>query len=152
MKMAHVTSSFSMLSLCVVGAYKYITDPINTFRLTVKLSEFNELGDIELDNPFFVVTVFIIFNVGIGAVTLRYPLRIYHHEETNSYICVMSRFLPLTTKNITFHAGDVQRHIPRMSLLLPWKNALFKVGKRTMFIMENNFRKPADFNTMLKIL
>jgi hypothetical protein len=152
-KMANVTSSLSILSLCVVGAYKYIRDPINTFHLTLKLNEFSKLGDSELDdNLFLVVSAFIIFNVGVGAVTLRYPLRIYHHEEAKSYICVMSRFLPLTTKNITFHAGDVRRHIPRMSSLLPWKNALFKVGKQTMFIMENNFRTPADFNTMLQIL
>ncbi|PNF30465.1 hypothetical protein B7P43_G12153 [Cryptotermes secundus] len=152
MKIAQVTSSFSVLALCVVGAYKYITDPINIFPLTFKLNEYNELGDIELgDNLFPVVSVFIIFNVGISAVTLRYPLRIYHHEEANSYICVKNRFLPLTTKKITFHAGDVQRHVPRLSFLLPWRNALFKVQKRTMFIMENNFRTPADFNTMLKI-
>jgi hypothetical protein len=150
--MAHLTSSFSILALCVVGTCKYITDPENIFSLTFKFSEFNKHGDIELgDNLFLVVGVFMIFNVGIGALTLRYPLRIYHHEEANSYICVMHGFLPLTTKNITFHAGDVRRHIPRMSFLLPWNNALFKVGKRTMFIMENNFRTPADFNTMLNI-
>jgi hypothetical protein len=152
-KVAQITSSFSILSLCAVGAYKYITNPIIAFPSTFKLNEFNKLGDIELDNNLFLlVSGFIIFNIGIGAVTLRYPLRIYHHEEASSYICVMSRFLPITTKNITFHAGDVRRHISYMSSLLPWRNALFKVGNRTMFIMENNFRTPADFNTMLKNL
>jgi hypothetical protein len=150
---AQMTSSFSILALCVAGAYKYIADPISIFPLTVKLDELNKLGDIDFsDNPFLVGGVFIIFNVGIGAVTLRYPLRIYHHEESSSYICVMNRFLPFITKNITFHAGDVRRHIPYMSFLLPWKNALFKVGNRTMLIMENNFRTPADLNTMLKDL
>jgi hypothetical protein len=150
-KVTHITSSFSILIVCVVSAFKYISDPVTLFSVTFKLNELNTFGDSEyFDNPFLLACVFIIFNVGIGAVTLRYPLRIYHHEEARSYICVMNRFLPLITKNITFHAGDVRRHIPRMSSLLPWKNALFKVGKRTMFIMENNFRTPADLNTMLK--
>lgn len=84
----NVTSSFSILSLCIAGTYKYITDPMNTFPLTIKLNEASELGDIELDdNLFLVVSTFIIFNVCIGAVTLRYPLMIYHHEEANSYMC-----------------------------------------------------------------
>jgi hypothetical protein len=152
-KLAQVTSSFSILGLCVVGAYKYIMDPTSIFPLTFELDELNQLGDIAFyDNPIFVACVCMIFNVGIGAVTLRYPLRIYHHEQTSSYICVMNRFLPLSTKNITFHAGHVRRHIPHMSFLLPWKNALFRVGKRTVFIIENNFRTPADLNTMLKDL
>jgi hypothetical protein len=79
---------------------------------------------------------------------MKYPLRIYHHEAAKSYICVLNRFVPLKTRNINFNAGDIRRHIPFMSLVIPWRDALFKVGNKTMYIMENNFRTPADFSTM----
>jgi len=150
-KLAHVTSSVSVLLLGVVGVYKYITNATFNVPLKFEGNEFNQLGDIQLDNDLtFLVSMFIMFNVGICAVTLRYPVRIYCHEEASSYICVLNRFLPLSTKNITFSAGDVRRHIPFTSSLLPWRDALFKIGTKTMFIMENNFRTPADFSAMLK--
>lgn len=148
MQVAQVMSCVSILSLGAVGIYKY-SDLTSNFPLTYKMNEFSKLGRIEIDGELFTwVTMFIIFNVGMCAVTLKYPLRIYHHEAANSYICVLNRFLPFKTKNISFNAGDIRRHIPFMSSLIPWRDALFKVGNKTMYIMENNFRTPADFSTM----
>jgi hypothetical protein len=149
MNLAQAVSSISVLLLGGVGAYKYVTDATGNFPLTFKINELNTLGDIQIDGELLVYfSAFIIFNVGIWAMTLRYPLRIYHHEGTNSYICVLKGFLPLNTKNISFSAGEIRKHIPLMYSLLPWRDAMFKVGKKTMYILENYFRTPADFNTM----
>jgi hypothetical protein len=149
MKVAQVMSCVSILSLGAVGACRYITDTTSNIPLTYEMNEFNKIGGIEIDGELvFWVSMFIIFNAGMCAVTMKYPLRIYHHEAANSYICVLNRFLPLKTKNVSFNAGDIRRHIPFMSSLIPWRDALFKVGNKTMYIMENNFRTPADFNTM----
>jgi len=149
MKVAQVMSCVSILSLGAVGAYKYITDTTFNFSSVFKMNEFNKLGGIEIDGELFLwISMFIIFNVGMCAVTMKYPLRIYHHEAANSYICVLNRFVPPKTKNISFNAGDIRRHIPFMSSVIPWRDALFKVGNRKMYIMENNFRTPADFTTM----
>lgn len=150
MNVAQATASISMLLLGVVGAYKYIMNTTVNFSFISAVNEFNKVADIPVDIELFIMfSAFLIFNAGIYAITLRYPLRIYHHEQTSLYICVLKGFLPLNTRNISFCADEVRRHIPFMHSLLPWKNALFKVGKKTMFIMENNFRTPADFNTML---
>lgn len=147
MTMAQITSSISILSLGVVGAYKYLLNTTINFPLTFGMSEFNEIKvDVEL---FIMVSAFILFNVGVFAITLKYPLRIYHHEGTSSYIGVMKGLLPFNTYHKSFCAGEVRRHISFIHSLLPWRNALFKVGKKTTFIMENYFRTPSDFNIML---
>lgn len=147
-KVAQLMSCVSILSLGAVGAYKCIIDTTFNFS-TFKMNEFSKLGGIEIDGELFIwVSMYIIFNVGMCAVTMKYPLRIYHHEAANSYICVLNRFVPLKTKNISFNAGEIRRHIPFMSSVIPWRDALFKVGNKTVYIMENNFRTPADFSTM----
>jgi hypothetical protein len=147
--MAQATSSISIILLGVIGVYKYITDTTINFPFTFGMNEFNKLVGIHIDGEICIlVSSFIIFNVGICAVTMRFPIRIYHHEGTSLYICILKGFLPLNTKKISFCTDEVRKHIPFMHSLLPWRNALFKIGKKTMFVMENNFRTPADFNTM----
>jgi hypothetical protein len=149
MKVGQVISCFSILSLGALGAYKYITHAMFNFSFTFKMNELGKLEGTQIDGERFLwVIMFIIFNVGLFAITMKYPLRIYHHEGANSYICVLNNFFPLKTKNISFNAGGIRRHVPFMSSLIPWRDALFKVGNRTLYIMENNFRTPADFSTM----
>ncbi|XP_069674462.1 uncharacterized protein [Periplaneta americana] len=143
---AQATSTISMLLLGAVGLYKASAG--------IKLPPAYELGPLLVESSSFAVLIasFALFNAGICSITLRYPLRMYHHEKAGQYIAVMQGFTPLATHNLNFKAGDVSRATPVLSSMLPWKDAIFKIRDRTVFIIENGFRTPSELDNLLRKL
>ena len=152
-KIAQSVSTISIVAFIAIGVYKVTQHNKFTFPVVAHIDS-EVLGSFSSD-PFaflFLVSSFMLFNIAIYSISLRYPYRIYHNPAGNSYICVVAGLLPHQMKQICFKKGDIMRKETVMSTVLPWRDAIFRIGRKTVFIIENYFRTPADFNTMLRNL
>ncbi|PSN29962.1 hypothetical protein C0J52_23560 [Blattella germanica] len=149
-KVAQTVSSISVLMLTAVAFYKIYINKAITFPIVIRFDT-SVLGDFATDvgTFIFLISSFMLFNVSIYAITLRYPHRIYYNATAKEYICILTGLLPSQFRKLNFNKGEVIRQFTIISSLLPWRDAIFKIGKKTVFLVENGFRTPADFSTMM---
>lgn len=94
-----------------------------------------------------VLVAFLFICISLQVMIMKMPVRIYSHLKMDKYLFVFHGNLPLTTKHLTSKTTEIVK-LEGMNIL-PWKNARFEINnKLNVILMENYFRKPADFNIL----
>lgn len=139
-------SSVSLVAFLAFGISNVLSG--NSFLFSSSM----ELGEdifIQSSEQMVILTVaFMLANVGVQYVASSYPLRIYHYDHT--YISVFTGLLPLQIRTREFKSGDIKQ-ATSTGIAMPWRDAKYVMGGKSVFLLEDYFRRPADFTAMLNV-
>lgn len=134
-------SSVGMIGLLGVGASEL-------HKLSLPQIEFpvsHLLNNMEFTIMYFALAGSVL---SVMAFISKFPLRLYHNPLNDEYIAIFVNLLGLPSK-MCFDRGQVEKLKP--SGQLPWKNDKFSIQSKTVILLENHFRLPEDYNSLLNI-
>ncbi|XP_058804645.1 uncharacterized protein LOC131671879 [Phymastichus coffea] len=79
----------------------------------------------------------------------RFVLRLYFSEKAQNYKMIFIGRVPFSYEHMEFPAKSVIFATPKDSAF-PWRNTIFKINNRKVYLFEDNFRTYSDFLHMLK--
>jgi hypothetical protein len=102
------------------------------------------------DDVFYYVAFFMAILLVVQLMVSQTPVRIYKVPRTSKYIAInYGNFFG--KGRLTFKRGEIYQMEERG--VLPWRNSRYIIdsqnNRRTVILMENHFRRPADLNIML---
>lgn len=94
------------------------------------------------------LSAFLVINTLLQVMINKMPIRIYNYPKRNHYIMVFYGNLPFTKARLSCKVNEIMKL--EETGILPWKDSRYEIAeKRSIILMENFFRRPADLNIML---
>lgn len=99
-------------------------------------------------DTYLILSAFILLNTVLQLALFKCPIRIYNNPNNDKYIMIFYKYIPFRTSRLSCKVRDITKL--EETGILPWKNSSYQIqDSRTIIMLDNFFRKPADLNIML---